>query len=221
MANVLVIDSDAGLRIALASALTGAGHEVETTSSAKAGLAIARVCAPEVIVFELVLPDGDGLDLCRGLRADPTVRAALLVLTGANDEELRVRAFEAGADDFLAKPASMREFVLRVRALGRRKSKPPTTEVLSVGALRINRAARRVDVAGLDVDLTRREFDLLLYLAERPGRVQTRDALVVSVWGEVADSGRVVDTTIKRLRKKLGEASPALRTIRGVGYKLE
>lgn len=221
MAKVLVVDGDAALRVALASALTGAGHEVETASSAQAGLAVARVSPPEIVVFDLALPDVEGLELCRLLRAESDVRAALMVLTASNDEEMRVRAFEAGVDDYLAKPHSMRELILRVRALARRKNRLPSTEVLSVGALKIDRAARRVQVAGIDVELTRREFDVLLFLADRVGRVQTRDVLVGNVWGEIADSGRVVDTTIKRLRKKLRDVGPSIRTVRGVGYKLE
>lgn len=221
MARVLVIDRDPSLRVALASALTTEGHEVETASSSQAGLALARASTPDVVVFD-VLSDDAGGDVCRALRSDPIVsRATLLVLTAARDEEHRVAAFEAGADDYLAKPHSMRELVLRVRALARRRSLPPPTEVVAVGRLRIDRAARRVDVGGLAVDLTRREFDVLEFLADRAGRVQTRDALVSRVWGEIADSGRVVDTTIKRLRKKLGDAAPVIRTVRGVGYKLE
>ncbi|HVJ92771.1 MAG TPA: response regulator transcription factor [Labilithrix sp.] len=222
MSRVLVIDADASLRAALASALTEAGHEVEAASSGTSGLALARVSAPDVVVFDIALPDGDGVELCRAMRKDSSVgRAALLVLTAGSEEERRVAAFESGADDYLLKPHSMRELLLRVRALARRRSFPPPTEVLSVGALQIDRAARRVSVGGAPIVLTRREFDVLLCLADRAGRVQTRDALVATVWGEIADSGRVVDTTIKRLRRKLGTAGPSICTVRGVGYKLE
>jgi two-component system phosphate regulon response regulator PhoB len=229
MARVLVIDGDAPLRAALSGALTAAGHEVETASSGQAGLALARASTPDVVVFDLVLSDGEGIDLCRALRADPSVGRAALFVLASGDEERRVSAFEAGADDYLAKPHSMRELVLRVRALARRRSKPPPSEVLAVGTLRIDRAARRVDIAGRAIELTRREFDVLLYLADRMGRVQTRDALVAHVWGELPDSGRVVDTTIKRLRKKLAQdpsssseaTAVTIRTVRGVGYKLE
>jgi two-component system phosphate regulon response regulator PhoB len=222
MARVLVIDGDAPLRSAIAGALTSAGHEVETVGSGQAGLALARASRPDVVIFDLSVADGEGVGLCRSLRSDPAAgRAALVVLSAEGEEERRVAAFEAGADDYLVKPHSMRELVLRVRALARRKSKPPSIEVVVVGSLRLDRAARRIDVAGAAIELTRREFDVLAYLAERAGRVQTRDALVVHVWGEIADSARVVDTTIKRLRKKLGGAAPSIRTVRGVGYKLE
>lgn len=228
MARVLVIDSDAPLRAALSGALTAAGHEVETASSGQAGLALARASSPDVVLFDLALSDGGGLELCRTLRHDPLVRRASLFVLAEGDEERRVAAFEAGADDYLSKPHSMRELVLRVRALARRRSRPPPSDVLTAGALKIDRAARRVEVAATSIELTRREFDVLLFLADRLGRVQSRDALVASVWGEIADSGRVVDTTIKRLRKKLSAAasssphpSPEIRTVRGVGYKLE
>jgi two-component system phosphate regulon response regulator PhoB len=115
----------------------------------------------------------------------------------------------------------MRELVLRIRSLSRRRSRAVTpTEAIALGALKIDRGARRVEVGGVPVELTRREFDLLVHLAERVDRVQTRDTLVADVWGEIPDSGRVVDTTIKRLRKKLGPRGPAIQTVRGVGYKL-
>jgi two-component system phosphate regulon response regulator PhoB len=222
MPRVLVIDSDAPLRTAVAKALVAEGHDVETAESGQAGLAMARTFPPDVVVFDFLSSVREDLDLCRSLRADPSAAGAkLLVLSSESDEPRRVAAFEAGVDDYLAKPCSMRELVLRVRALARRTSVRPPSEVLSVGTLRIDRAARRADIAGVEVDLTRREFDVLLFLADRAGRVQTRDALVGNVWGELTDSGRVVDTTIKRLRRKLGDAGPAISTVRGVGYKLE
>jgi two-component system phosphate regulon response regulator PhoB len=221
MARVLVIGADAVLRVGLAGALTTAGHEVETASSGQAGLALARVSPPDVVLLDL--PAGSSCQgPCRALRSEASIgRSTLLVLGAVGDEDDRVAAFEAGADDYLAKPHSMRELVLRVRALARRKTYPPPSEVLAIGSLRIDRAARRVDVTGLAIDLTRREFDVLVFLADRAGRVQTRDALVSQVWGEIADSARVVDTTIKRIRRKLGDAAPTIRTVRGVGYKLE
>ncbi len=228
MARILVIDSDAPLRAALSGALTAAGHEVETASSSQAGLALARASSPDVVVFDLKLNDGEGIELCRTMRSDSLVRRAALFVLAEGDEDRRIMAFEAGADDFLTKPHSMRELVLRVRALARRRSRPPPSDVFSSGALKIDRASRRVEVGNVAVELTRREFDVLLHLADRLGRVQSRDALVASVWGEIADSGRVVDTTIKRLRKKLFAATgiakqecPQIRTVRGVGYKLE
>jgi two-component system, OmpR family, phosphate regulon response regulator PhoB len=219
--RVLVVDSDATLRAKLAGALGEAGHEVLTAASGEEGLAIARVARPDIVLFDLVLPDTNGLELCRLLSAE-TPRPSLCVLTAAASEEARVDAFEAGVDDYVTKPHSMRELVLRLRSLTRRRtSAPAASETLTLGALTIDRAARRVDVAGEEIDTTRREFDLLLHLVERAGRVQTREVIVSRVWGELSDSERVVDTTIKRLRKKLGDRAPAIRTVRGVGYTIE
>lgn len=219
VARVLVVDSDPTLRAALAAALTSAGYEIEAAGSGQAGLALARASMPDVVLFDLHLPDMDGIVLCRALRSELGCRA-LCVLSAANEEADRVAAFEAGVDDYVAKPHSMRELILRIRTLARRRSTPAREDALRIGALRIDRAARRVEVDGTRVELTRRELDLLLHLADRAGRVQTRDTLVAEVWGDEADSGRVVDTTIKRLRKKLGPLAPTIRTVRGVGYEL-
>jgi len=221
VALVLVVESDGVLRTELAASLTSAGHEVEAASSGHAGLALAKASEPDIILFELQLPDMNGIELCKKLRLPGTRRPALFVLTSRGDESDRVAAFEAGADDYVIKPHSMRELVLRVRALARRRSRAtPSIDLITLGPLKIDRAARRVDIGGAGIELTRREFDLLLRLAERAGRVQTRDTLISEVWGEIADSGRVVDTTVKRLRKKLGPIGPSIKTIRGVGYKL-
>jgi two-component system phosphate regulon response regulator PhoB len=222
MARILVVESDSALRAAIATALTAAGHEVETAAAAAAGLALARASTPDAIVFDL-LADADGDDLCRSLRREPRRTAPiLLVLTARADEDSRVAAFEAGVDDYLVKPHSMRELVLRLRVLlGRRAARRPAAEIVDLGALCIDRAARRVTVGGDPVlRLTHKEFDTLLYLADRRGTVQSREAIVEHVWGGTARSVRVVDTTLRRLRRKLGVARACLRTVRGVGYEL-
>lgn len=221
MSRVLVIESDGTLRTELATTLTAEGHEVESAASAQAGLALARASTPDIVLFDLLLPDLDGIELCRALRASGMKRFVLIVLTRASDESTRVAAFEAGVDDYVTKPHSTRELVLRIRALARRR-RPSIhpADLVALGALVIHRAARRVDVGGSNVDLTRREFDLLLRLAERAGHVQTRELLIATVWGDEAESERVVDTTVKRLRKKLGHVGSFVKTVRGVGYKL-
>ena len=220
VARVLVVDGDRDARTELSASLVGACHEVETAASGEAGIAVVRASHPDIVVFDLVLPDMQGADFCRTLRAESGSRPSLCVLTTRGDESDRVAAFEAGVDDYVTKPYSSRELVLRIRALSRRRSSTPPEEAISIGAMKIDHASRRVEVAGESVELTRREFDLLLHLSERIGRVQTRDALVTEVWRELADSGRVVDTTVKRLRRKLGPRGPSIRTVRGVGYTL-
>jgi two-component system, OmpR family, phosphate regulon response regulator PhoB len=219
--RVLVIDADEKLRADLTAALSEAGHEVVTAGSGAEGLTSARAIPPDIVLFDLVLPDMNGLELCRVLSGEPR-RPSFCALTHAREERDRVDAFEAGVDDYVTKPHSMRELVLRLRSITRRRSSAPRAiDTLTLGALTIDRAARRVEVAGRPIETTRREFDLLLHLIERAGRVQTREVIVSKVWGELSDSGRVVDTTVKRLRKKLGERAPAIRTVRGVGYTIE
>lgn len=222
MVRVLVVDGDPAVRASLTSALAGAGHDVESASNGTAALAIARASRPQVVIFDLALNDIGGLDLARSIRRDITAGGPLLVVLSADSgEEQRVAAFEAGVDDYVAKPHSTRELLLRVRALSRRKSDPPKVDSLVIGALRIDVAARQAWNDKTRVDLTRREFDVLLMLAERAGRVQTREVLIADIWGdEVNHSGRIVDTTIKRLRRKIASAGCEIKTVRGVGYKL-
>ena len=222
MVRVLVVDADPAVRASLTSALSTAGHDVESASSGASGLAIARASRPQVVIFDLALADIGGLDLARSIRRDITTGAPLLVVLSAQTgEEERVAAFEAGVDDYVAKPHSTRELLLRVRALSRRKSDPPKAEALEIGGLRIDVAARQAWSRDARIDLTRREFDVLILLAERAGRVQTREVLVADIWGDdVAHSGRIVDTTIKRLRRKISSAGCEIKTVRGVGYKL-
>jgi DNA-binding response OmpR family regulator len=219
--RLLLIDGDGAFRAALTAALANARHEVESASSGMAGLALARSSRPDIVVFDLDQPDVDGLALTRLLRAELSTRPSLCVLTARSAEADRVAAFEAGVDDYVMKPHSTRELILRIRALGRRRAAPTANrDAVRVGALTVDRAARRVEVAGNEVKLTRREFDVLLYLAQRPGRVQARETVVSNLWGEPASTGRVVDTTVKRIRKKLGPGTPPIKTVRGVGYKL-
>jgi two-component system phosphate regulon response regulator PhoB len=227
VARVLVIDGDAALRSGLGRSLTEAGHDVELAGSARAGVALARTSPPDVVLLEPHLPDGSGDDVFAALRTDVrSGRTPVIVLSERADEEARVRAFEAGADDFVSKPFSTREVLLRVRALLRRRSSVAPLDLLAIGPLAIDRAARRVTVDGRPVGLTRRELDLLLLLCDRRGRVQAREVLVAEVWGGAlveggdGEGGRVVDSTVKRLRKKLGPAKDLVATVRGAGYRL-
>ncbi len=223
MARLLVIDEDPALRAQLTVALATAGHEVEATGTAAAALTLVRALRPNVVIVGLSLSDPSGIELCRALRAPAPAAPppSLLVLTSVDEEDQRVAAFEAGADDVVAKPVSVRELLLRIQALTRRRRRLRPDDLLVFGELRIDPAARKVQAAGNSVILSRREFDLLLHLATRAGRVQTRDALLGDVWGESNDSGRVVDTTVKRLRKKLGRVGASIETVRGFGYRLK
>jgi two-component system, OmpR family, phosphate regulon response regulator PhoB len=221
MGRVLVIDGDAARRVALAGALGTSSHEVEIAAAAATGTYVARVSRPDLVIVESVLPDGTCSEVCSALRRDPlTARALVLVLGAGGDEAERIHAFEAGADDYVARPFSMRELLLRVRALLRRVRQAAPPEIIALGAVRIDRGTRRVTLDGAAVLLTRREFDLLIRLVDGRGRVLARETIVADVWPDDAPSERVVDTTLKRLRRKLPSLGRRIRTIRGVGYEL-
>jgi len=221
MARVLVIDGDGARRVSLASSL-GDGHDIEMAASAMTGLELARASRPDLVLVEAALPDGRAESLCTSLRADPALASILLVVIGAGASEAeRVGAFEAGADDVVVRPFSTRELSLRVRAVLRRQSRRRApAETVSIGPLAVDRHARRVTVDGVRVALTRREFDLLLRLLDSRGRVLTRTLLVSELWPDDAASMRVVDTTLKRIRRKLPWLATRIRTVRGVGYEL-
>lgn len=221
MGRVLLIDGDAARRVALAGALGAGSHEVEIAAAVATGTYVARVSRPDLVIVESVLPDGTGAEVCATLRRDPlTARTLVLVLGPDGDEVDRVVAFECGADDYVSRPFSMRELLLRVRALLRRIRLSPPPSIVAVGDVRIDRGTRRVTLEGATVPLTRREFDLLMRLVDGRGRVLDRETIVADVWPEDAPSQRVVDTTLKRLRRKLPTVGRRIRTIRGVGYEL-
>lgn len=221
-ARILVVDNDASTRTAVATALGGAGYDVDSVSSGAAGLAVARAACPDLVVVDLALADSNALELVRAIRGDARTGAALIVvLTAVSDEEARVAAFEAGVDDYLVKPYSTRELILRVRALSRRRTQARPSDAMHLGRLRIDVAARQAWIGSQRIALTRREFDVLQELASRPGRVQTREVLIANAWGDdVEHSRRIVDTTVKRLRRKIVAAGCEIKTLRGVGYKL-
>jgi two-component system phosphate regulon response regulator PhoB len=222
MAHVLVIEDDTGIREVLDYSLRQAGHEVELTASGADGLRLARAHAPDVVLLDLMLPDVSGTDVCRALKADPGTQSIPVMIVSARGEEIdRVVGFELGADDYVTKPFSVRELLLRMVAVLRRTTpheQPPS--LIQFGSLRIDRDAHRVWVNDEEVDLTAIEFKLLITLHERKNRVQTRASLLATAWGMSDDNGtRTVDTHVKRLREKLGPAAQYIETVRGVGYR--
>ena len=168
-----------------------------------------------------MLPDGSGTELCKAIQLDPATRGVrVLMLTAKSEEVDRVIGFEVGADDYVVKPFSVRELLLRVNAVLRRSGSDDEGEMTQFGVLRVNRGAHRVWVDDEEIELTALEFKLLLTLHDRRNRVQTRDALLSDVWRIDADvTTRTVDTHVKRLREKLGSAGRYVQTVRGVGYR--
>jgi two-component system phosphate regulon response regulator PhoB len=222
--RVLIVEDDPELAEMLAQSLQRAGLDARTTSTAFGALHEARTWRPDVVVLDLVLPDGSGKDVCRALKAEPATQRIQVIIASALGGEIdRVVGFELGADDYVPKPYSVRELVLRVRAQLRRREAPapPPTAPVTLGRLLIDGPAKRVWVDDEPVSLTDRELALLVLLSERREQVVTREALTRAVWGDaVAADGRAVDTLVVRLRLKLRSARGHLHTVRGVGYRL-
>src|SRR4051812_26482042 len=207
MARLLIIEDEKDLLKVLEFNLRQAGHEVLSATRGRDGLQIAREHQPDLVLLDLMLPDIAGTEVCKSLKqASPTREIAVLMLTAKGEEVDRVVGFELGADDYVVKPFSVRELLLRIEAILRRVHGDRRVEaVAKFGCLRIDRAAHRAWVIEDEVELTALEFKLLLTLFDRKNRVQSRAALLDDVWGVVADiTTRTVDTHVKRLRQKLG-----------------
>jgi two-component system, OmpR family, phosphate regulon response regulator PhoB len=221
MARILVIEDEKDLREILAYNLKDAGHEVRTAGNGKEGLRLASEGRTDLVLLDLMLPDVSGTDICRTLKADEATKRIQIVMLTAKGEEIdRVIGFELGADDYVVKPFSVRELLLRVRAVLRRTEEADRSRNIDFGRLLVDRDAHRVWVEGAEIDLTPIEFNLLETLYDRRNRVQTREMLLDDVWGIEADiTTRTVDAHVKRLREKLGAVASYILTIRGVGYR--
>lgn len=223
--TVLVIEDEVDLATTLEYNLRSNGLTARLAHTAKAGLELANGDPPpDVIVLDLMLPDLSGTEVCRRLRDNPRTRDIPLIMCTAKGDEIdRVVGFEVGADDYVVKPYSVRELLLRIRAMLRRTQRSETeSQSLRFGTLRIDRGAHRCWVDEQEILLTALEFRLLATLATRRGRVQSRETLLSDVWGIEADvTTRTVDTHVKRLREKLGDAGSYIETLRGVGYRFK
>lgn len=229
-ARILVVDDEPDLLELVRFNLDQAGFEVETARAGKEGLEAAARFRPDLVVLDLMLPDLSGLEVCRRLHSTAAGEGAhgapaILMLTAKGEEVDRVVGFELGADDYVTKPFSPRELVLRVQAILRRARREPGAEAqarLRRGALELDSERHACSVDGRPLELTPKEFQLLFTLAARPGRVFPRRRLLDAVWGEdVAVTERTIDTHLRRLRQKLGAHGAALQTVRGVGYRFE
>ncbi|HLV25778.1 MAG TPA: response regulator [Gemmatimonadales bacterium] len=222
--RILVVDDEPEIVALVVYHLARAGYRVSSASSGTDALELARRERPALIVLDLMLPGLSGYEVLEALHNDPaTADIAVLMLTARREEGDRVRGLTLGADDYLTKPFSPQELVLRVQAIIRRVSSRGAQEsdTLAIGPLSIDRSAHRVSVDGAEVDLTPTEYRLLLTLAERRGRVQDRGHLLETVWEAAPDiQTRTVDMHIQRLRSKLGVAGELIETVRGFGYRL-
>jgi two-component system, OmpR family, phosphate regulon response regulator PhoB len=221
--QVLIVDDERDLVRLLEFNLRQAGFETVSAHGGEEALQRVRQRIPDLVVLDLMLPDVPGTEVCRQLKASPRTRhVPVLMLTARTDEVDRVVGFELGADDFVTKPFSVRELVLRIRAILRRGAGAEAGEVReAVGPVRVDQSAHRAYVNGEEVVLTALEFKLLLTFMSRLGRVQTREALLQDVWGLSSDlQTRTVDTHVKRLREKLGAGRELIETVRGIGYRM-
>lgn len=229
MARILVVEDEADLRQVLSYNLRDAGHDVVLAAEGRKALALAAEQPPDLVLLDLMLPDLSGLEVCRTLKSSERTRDIPVVMLTARGEEIdRVVGFELGADDYVVKPFSVRELLLRLRAVLRRGAVPPEEAVLSpakpqvrFGRLTIDVEAHRVWVDAAEVALTPLEFKLLCTLYDRRNRVQSRGVLLDDVWGASQENmTRTIDTHVKRLREKLGtEVGAYIETVRGVGYR--
>jgi two-component system phosphate regulon response regulator PhoB len=227
VARILVIEDEQDLAELLEYNLKAEGHQPEVARTGAAGVARVKASKPELVLLDLMLPDVSGSEVCRMIRELPDgKRLPIIMVTARGEETDRVRGLELGADDYVVKPFSVKELLLRVKAVLRRgegdgAAAKADDGVRTAGDIRLDPARHEVTVKGAAVALTALEFRLLKTFLERPGRVQTRETLLSDVWGIEADiTTRTVDTHVKRLREKLGPAGEIIETIRGVGYKL-
>lgn len=222
MATVYIVEDDARIRGALATALGSRGHVVHTSATGLAALGEILELGPDVVVLDLGLPDIDGADLLRMLRG--VSKVPVVIATARDDEREIVRLLDAGADDYVVKPFSADQLEARLRAVLRRALTADEEPTLRVGDLEIDTAARTAVLDGMQLELTRMEHDLLSYLARNVGRVVPRDELLAEVWRQpFGGSGKTIDVHVSWLRRKLGEtaAEPRyLHTSRGVGVRL-
>ena len=217
--TIVVVDDEPNIADLVDLYLAREGFRVLKTDTGEAGLQAVKQHRPRLVVLDVGLPDVDGLEVCKRLRA--TSQIPVIFLTARDSEVDRVLGLELGGDDYLTKPFSPAELVARVKAVLRRVDGGPAPEVTQAGDVAIDAGRREVRVAGEPVEFTTKEFDLLRYLAERPGLALSRQQILDGVWGyDWYGDARTVDVHIAQVRKKLGD-SVEITTVRGVGYRLE
>jgi DNA-binding response OmpR family regulator len=221
MERVLIVDDDPDIVRLVRYNLTHSGYDVQSAGSGREALELVQKQPPDLVVLDVMLPDVDGLEVCRTLRQQSSSRRIpILMLTARGEEIDRVVGFELGADDYVSKPFSPRELVLRVKSILRR-SGTDRTDVMHIGKVQVFPDRRQCFVGSILVTLTAKEFDLLFELMKARGNVLTREVLMDRVWGYHGDAtSRTLDTHVRRLREKLGDEGGHVETVRGVGYRI-
>ena len=222
--KILVVDDEPDVTDLVAYHLKAKGFHVESLNDATASISRARAVQPDLVILDIMMPHLSGIQVCRILRADNKLaKVPIIFLTAKAETHDRIEGLESGADDYLSKPFSPKELVLRVESILRRSvnSNEPTSAKLHIGDILLDSDTHRVSVKGTALDLTATEFKLLRLMMERQGRVQTREHLLLNVWNYSTEiETRTVDTHMRRLREKLGTEAGWIETIRGVGYRI-
>lgn len=222
--KILVVDDEPDVTELLDYKLRQDGYTVAVINDPLMIMGTARSFQPDLVILDIMMPDLNGIQICRMLRADPIMKAVpVIFLTARGEADDRIKGFETGADDYISKPFDTRELLLRIKALFKRlsqKSDDALVKEIVIGKVVIDIEKHRLTVDANDIDLTATEFKLLRLLMERKGRVQSRENLLVNVWNYEADiETRTVDTHIRRLREKLENHAAIIETVRGVGYR--
>ena len=220
--KILLVDDEQDILEIVGYNLSQEGYKIVTASNGKEAIAVAKKERPQLIIMDVMMPEMDGMEACENIRKIPELSNILITfLTARSEDYSQVAGFDAGADDYIAKPIKPKLLVSKVKALLRRlKDDSPSSENLNVGSIEINREEYKIVMEGREIVLPRKEFELFYLLASKPGKVFKREEILDKVWGnEVIVGGRTIDVHIRKLREKIGE--DFFKTIKGVGYKFE
>jgi two-component system phosphate regulon response regulator PhoB len=219
--KILIVEDDPDIQELIRFNLEKAGYQTFRAENGEEALLLAKKQTPDLIILDLLLPEMDGLEVCRRIRRDTTLQHIPIIMVTAKGEEMdRVVGLELGADDYVVKPFSIRELILRIQKVLDRREKKETSPVLKADSLVLDPEAYTVTLEGKPLDLTATEFKLLAHLMRTRGRVQTREILLDKVWGYSFEGySRTIDTHIRRIRIKLGNHQDLIETVRGVGYR--
>jgi two-component system, OmpR family, alkaline phosphatase synthesis response regulator PhoP len=220
--KILLVDDEPDILEIIGYNLTQEGYQILTAANGKEAIAVAKKELPNLIIMDVMMPEMDGIEACELIRKMPELNHVIVAfLTARSEDYSQVAGFEAGADDYIAKPIKPKLLVSKVKALLRRlKQEDQNAETLNVGGIEINREEYKIIKEGEEIALPRKEFELFYLLASKPGKVFKRDEILDKVWGnDVIVGGRTIDVHIRKLREKIGE--DLFKTIKGVGYKFE
>lgn len=220
--KILLVDDEKDILEIVGYNLSQEGYQISTASNGKEAIIKAKKELPQLIILDVMMPEMDGIEACENIRKIPELQDTIITfLTARSEDYSQVAGFDAGADDYIAKPIKPKVLVSKVKALLRRlKEDTKTTSTLTVGNIEINREEYKIIKEGVEIILPRKEFELFYLLATKPGKVFTREEILDRVWGnEVVVGGRTIDVHIRKLREKIGD--DFFKTIKGVGYKIE